>query len=191
MKYNDYELISMVRENDESSYDTLFQKYTPIIKKLASNYYHLYENFGCDYEDFLQEAYISFQTAVRTYDESKDALFYTFVVLCVKRGLLTFCRKFQADKSNCNYDNFVEYDDLFLEDYSCDVEREVMFSEIIKEIWSIVYDFPFEYICVFELKINNFNYREIESLIGISVRKAQGMVSKIYGKIHKSLKLTM
>ena len=79
--------------------------------------------------------------------ESKDALFYTFVVLCVKRGLLTFCRKFQADKSNCNYDNFVEYDDLFLEDYSCDVEREVMFSEIIKEIWSIVYDFPFEYIC--------------------------------------------
>ena len=32
--YNDYELIYMVRENDDSSYDILFQKYIPIIKRM-------------------------------------------------------------------------------------------------------------------------------------------------------------
>ena len=34
-KYNDYELISMVCENDEDSYYSLFSKYELIIKSIA------------------------------------------------------------------------------------------------------------------------------------------------------------
>ena len=38
-QYNDYELIYMVRENDDSSRDILYQKYIPIIHHLANNFY--------------------------------------------------------------------------------------------------------------------------------------------------------
>ena len=91
--YNDYELISMVKENDENSYDILYQKYLPIIKKIASNYYFKYSNYGYDYEDFLQESHLAFQRALRYFDESRNSLFYTFVTVCLNRRLLSFSQR--------------------------------------------------------------------------------------------------
>lgn len=38
-KYNDYELIYMIRENDDSSQNILFEKYQPIIRKFANDFY--------------------------------------------------------------------------------------------------------------------------------------------------------
>jgi len=35
-KINDYELLYMVRENDDYSKDLLYEKYLPIIKSLAN-----------------------------------------------------------------------------------------------------------------------------------------------------------
>ena len=43
-KQNDYELIYMVRENDEVSQDLLYEKYLPIIKNLASEFYQKYNS---------------------------------------------------------------------------------------------------------------------------------------------------
>ena len=155
MKYNDYELISMVQENDEFSYGTLFQKYLPIIKKIASNYYHNYKNYGCDYDDFLQEGYIAFQNAVKNYDEARDTLFFTFVTLCINRALQSFCRKFYTDKSNCNYDNFVNCDDISLIDDCVDVEKTILYVEVWDELWRKIYQFPFDYICIVIFHVGN------------------------------------
>ena len=82
-KYNDYELIYNVRENDDSSYNYLFNKYIPIMKRLAYTYYNNYKNYGYDLDDFQQEAYIAFHSAINSFNECKDSLFYTFVVLCL------------------------------------------------------------------------------------------------------------
>ena len=41
-KYNDYELIYMIRENDNDSYDILYNKYLPVMKSIAFNYYNKY-----------------------------------------------------------------------------------------------------------------------------------------------------
>ena len=43
---NDYYLIDMICENDELSYGMLFDKYRPLIKKIASNIYRNYKNYG-------------------------------------------------------------------------------------------------------------------------------------------------
>lgn len=87
---NDYELIYMVRESDDSSRDILYEKYMPIISSVSSDYYLKYKDFGCDYDDFLQEAMIGFQKALVSYDENRDNLFYTFVIVCIHRRLLSF-----------------------------------------------------------------------------------------------------
>ena len=78
-KYNDYELIYNVRENDDNSYNDLFNKYIPIMKRLAYNYYNKYSNYGYDLEDFQQEAFIAFHSAVNNFSESKNILFYTLI----------------------------------------------------------------------------------------------------------------
>ena len=58
-KYNDYELIYMVRENDDISKNVLFDKYLPVIKNMANNYYTKLKGYNCDYDDFFQEAMIA------------------------------------------------------------------------------------------------------------------------------------
>ena len=47
VEYNDYELVYLVREQNEAALDILIQKYSPLIGKIASSYYGV----GFDYED--------------------------------------------------------------------------------------------------------------------------------------------
>ena len=39
VEYNDYELVYLVREQNEAALDILIQKYSPLIGKIASYYY--------------------------------------------------------------------------------------------------------------------------------------------------------
>ena len=97
--FNDYELIYMIRENDDFSQNVLFDKYKPVVMSIANEYYEKYKNNGYEYDDFLQEALIGFQNALFSFDEEKNSLFYTFVVVCIHRKLLSFCRMFMSKKN--------------------------------------------------------------------------------------------
>ena len=59
-------------------------KYTPIIRKIASEYYQKYSNYGYEYDDFLQEAELAFYRALSSYNEDKNSLFYTFVNMFIE-----------------------------------------------------------------------------------------------------------
>ena len=109
--YNDYELISMVRENDEFSYYSLFEKYKPIVKNISKEFYDRYSDYGYDYDDFIQEGYVGFQNALNKYDSSKGALFYTFVELCIRRRLLSFTKNITLPKRKISNKYVVSGDD--------------------------------------------------------------------------------
>ena len=154
-KQNDYELIYMVRENDEVSQDLLYEKYLPIIKNLASEFYQKYNSYGYDFDDFFQEALIAFQKSIINFNEEKETLFYTFTVLCIRRALLSFCRNISNKTKNVSNNNYVsieEYDNIFL-DQKADIE--------------LIISLPFENSCIFELRLNGFSYREISILLDI------------------------
>ena len=42
--FNDYELIYMIRESDESSRNILYEKYMPVISSISSDYYLKYKD---------------------------------------------------------------------------------------------------------------------------------------------------
>ena len=50
---NDYELIYMVEENDDAR-ELLFDKYKPIVKKMASKYKMEASKVGLDIDDLIQ-----------------------------------------------------------------------------------------------------------------------------------------
>ena len=184
-KYNDYELVYMVRENDTLTRDLLYEKYSPIIKSISKEFYLKYKYYGYEYEDFLQEAKYLFSKAIINYDDSKGSLFYTFVDLCLRRGLLTFCRNISNSKKNkasyyyidinqCNIPDEKNYIENMLEE--CDINRIVL--ETILEL-------PLEDSSILELKFNGFNYREIATLLNIPSTTAEYRVRKIRKKILK------
>lgn len=187
-KYNDYELIYMVRENDDCSYGTLLNKYMPIIRKVAGEFYKQFDTFGYDLDDFIQEAYLGFQKALRYFDENKNILFYTFVTMCINRRLLSFCRRITCDKKNISSYYLEDIDTSPVADED-DTEMFFLEQELYSNIWNVVYTFPLDYICVFELKINMFQYPEIETLLDIPIRRAQFMMRKLYKKIRNELQV--
>lgn len=182
-KYNDYELIYMVHENNEESNSILLEKYSPIIISLSNKYYKKFKNSGYEYDDFYQEALSAFYRAVRKYDETKDVLFYSFVVLCMDRALKTFSRGITSikDDFSLNIDD-LEYE---IKDFSSDPNNIFSFKEVEDIVKDVIYSVNIEASSIIELKINGFTYREISELLDIPIstvefksRKARNLLRK-------------
>ena len=183
--YNDYELISMIREKDDNSYDVLFHKYMPIIKRIALDYYQKFSTYGYDLDDFIQEGYLAFQKALLNYNETKEVLFYTFIVFCLHRRFLSFCKTI-SNGNKCISNQYVyPIDDISIStgiDYADDYVSQM---EIFHTIWNIVYTYSFEDICVFELRWNHFRYGEIAKLLDIPLKRCQVKIHRMMSDIRK------
>lgn len=181
--YNDYELISMVRENDEFSYYSLFEKYKPIVKNISKEFYDRYSDYGYDYDDFIQEGYVGFQNALNKYDSSKGALFYTFVELCIRRRLLSFTKNITLPKRNISNKYFVSLDDLDVRDNSVSLNDELDYEDTMNIIKDVLYSLDLKYTAPFELKINNFSLKEISTLLEVSINSVSYRVNLVRDEI--------
>ena len=177
--YNDYELIYMVREKDEYSYNTIYSKYYPVIKKIAYNYYSRFYGYGFEYEDFIQEACIAFHIALDTFNEDQDVLFYTYVITCVERKMISFSKKITCVRNNIPVDDYVEFNENNYCDEKCDIYKDIEYSEFVLFIKKIIYDLDYIDSTILELKINNFSYKEISRLLDMPIRTIQFKSQKI------------
>ena len=59
-KINDYEVVYLVKENDEEARKIMFNKYIPIVRKLASKYSMSAKWARVDFDDLVQEGLIAF-----------------------------------------------------------------------------------------------------------------------------------
>jgi len=187
MKYNDYELLYMVRENDEFSSRILLEKYYPIIKNISVEYYNKYKNFGYDLDDFIQEALIAFYRAVDTYDDNRDVLFYTYLCVCIHRKFNSFCRKFCSSSKMISNNYLASLDDVQVADENYNLDRMIDFNELCKRLRQILLNLSFEESCIYELKMNNFKHKEIASLLDIDIRNVQSKYNKIIKIINSKL----
>lgn len=172
MKYkdlNDYYLIDMVCEGDDISYGVLFDKYRPLIRNIAAKFYKKYKDYGYDFEDFVQEGYIGFYKALKYFNIDKEVLLYSFVSLCVTRQLISFVNKISAHPSYVLFSNN-DYDFDVLFSVGFDFEEKYDINNIVKDV---IYDSPLDYSSVFELKINDFTYSEIQDLLGLTFSQAE------------------
>lgn len=170
---NDYYLIDMICENDELSYGMLFDKYRPLIKKIASNFYRNYKNYGYEYDDFLQEGYLGFYKALKKFNLNKSVLFYTFVSLCVNRQLISFVNKISSKAYNYILLPLDEYDLIYT---GVKDNNDYYLEELIKEV---INESSIEDASVFELRYNNFSYKEIEVLLDIDYAQAEYRYRKL------------
>lgn len=182
--YNDYELIYMVRESGEKSKDLLYQKYGPILISLSREYYVANKQYGAEFEDFLQEAKYSFEKALINYDEKTGVLFYTFVITCVRRRLITFSRIISSNKHKplCYYANIDECKIPDSHNSIINFSEEYDIKQIISKMIS---EFPIKYSSVLELVINGFSYYEISNLLAIPYSTVQYRVKWIRQQIKK------
>lgn len=181
--YNDYELIYMIKENDDISSKKLLDKYYPIIVSIANKHYKNNINSSYDFDDYIQEAIVSFYKAIDDYNSNKDVLFYTFVSICIDRSLISFTRRISSTKEKV-YNNYIPIDtlDYLLEDKNENIEYINRIKDIEKIYKQIIYNSSIEIGSILELKYNGFNYREISKLLDIPI-------SSIEFKIRRTKKI--
>lgn len=188
-QYNDYELIDQIRENSEDSKNIMVEKYHPIIYHLAEEYYHKFSDYGYDFDDFVQEARISFYKALNSYDDRKNSLFYSFVILCIRRGLLSFCRNISNTRKNLSSRYFIDLDQCYVEDEKSNFSNLFSDREFESLCHEAILKLPFDIGIILELKLNGFTYREISTLLDIPTSTVEFRCRKARKKLRNMLQI--
>jgi len=79
----DEELIGSLRDGDEAVTEYLMEKYKNLVRKNAGTFFVI----GSDKDDLIQEGMIGLFKAITGYDPGRDASFFTFAELCVRRQI--------------------------------------------------------------------------------------------------------
>ena len=189
-KINDYEVVYMVRENDEEAREIIFNKYIPIVRRIASDHLALAKMARIEYEDLVQEGLIALNEAINKYNERSGVLFYTFLCVCVERRILTYCRKMNSSK---HYLLNTSLDDDYIYSVSDNDVFEAYFNEINLERKFVSFKNLFDIVesNIFELRYNGFSYKEISKLLDIPVSTIDGKLCKIRRILKETLNNTL
>ena len=177
-KINDYEVVYMVRENDEEAREIIFNKYIPIVRRIASDHLALAKMARIEYEDLVQEGLIALNEAINKYNERSGVLFYTFLCVCVERRILTYCRKMNSSK---HYLLNTSLDDEYIYSVSDNDVFEAYFNEINLERKFVSFKNLFDIVesNIFELRYNGFSYKEISRLLDIPLSSIDARLCRI------------
>ena len=172
-EYNDYEILYMIGENDDDTFNLLYKKYYPLILKYARKYKNSFKKFGYELDDIMQIGYISLYKAVRKYKYYSENMFYTFLIKLLDNDYNIEYNKCSNYKNKClndsiSYDKEITGTDLSILDivgkYDFDYVED---SDNYDKYLEFKNSLPFEASCNLELKISGYKDNEIEKLLDI------------------------
>ncbi len=84
--YNDYELIYLIKEGNESALNFFFAKYEKYIQKIVRTFYHQNDEYKMD--DCMQEGRIALYECIYKYNEDSQTSFFSFFTVVLKRKFI-------------------------------------------------------------------------------------------------------
>ncbi len=166
---NDFEVLYLIEEDQPEYKNMLFDKYQPVLKRLAFSYYERIRTCGVEYEDLYQEAMIALNYAIDHFKEENNTLFYSYALLCINSKLNSFCKYMEGVKNRVLNESVDLGEDVsiesfgnvhFEEDYPFFYDRIIRFKNSLNIIQAQV----------FELKYNGFSNSDIGILLGMTVK---------------------
>lgn len=199
MKYNDfndYELISMLRESSEEAKEILYNKYLYIIDIEIKKYQRMARVLGYDMNDLYQDALVGFSDALISYRDDRDAALSSFITLCVDRRLQVSIKKAGRLKNKLlNESLSLEHvyessasplmdmlSDNFENDPLENIVKEEKTEELMKEIKKSLSSREYE---VFSLVTSGLKYDEIALLLNKDLKYVDNAIQRMRTKIRK------
>ena len=185
MEYNDFELVSLIRENNEEAREILYNKYKPIIVKKSTDQIYKFGSYGMEINDLIQEGYIGLDNAINCFNEKENTSFYTFALLCIDRQIITCIKKNTNNKAMVlndaiNLDDGKEY--LFRD--NTDIEGSFINKEDAKEFINLICDSLSDIEKkVFSLKLEGYDIGEIANLLNKDTKVIYNTLHRIKYKI--------
>lgn len=185
MEYNDFELVYLIRENNEEAREILYNKYKPIIVKKSTDQIYKLGSYGMEINDLIQEGYIGLDNAINCFNEKENTSFYTFALLCIDRQIITYIKKNTNNKAMVlndaiNLDDGKEY--LFRD--NTDIEGSFINKEDAKEFINLICDSLSDIEKkVFSLKLEGYDIGEIANLLNKDTKVIYNTLHRIKYKI--------
>ena len=185
MEYNDFELVSLIRESNEEAREILYNKYKPIIVKKSTDQIYKLGSYGMEINDLIQEGYIGLDNAINCFNEKENTSFYTFALLCIDRQIITYIKKNTNNKDivlndAINLDDGKEY--LFRD--NTDIEGSFINKEDVKEFINLICDSLSDIEKkVFSLKLEGYDIGEIANLLNKDTKVIYNTLHRIKYKI--------
>ena len=190
---SDEELIEDSRAGDGAAADALLRRYMPMVRKEAKPFYLK----GADEEDLIQEGMLGLFQALRDYDANEGASFKTFAALCVRRQLLSAVeaasrRKHEPLNTAVSYDVHevpgtgeadAASDMDLLSSEGTNPEETYITEESSRRLMEDIRSrlSPLEQ-QVFELYLEDMNYRDIAARLGRKPKTVDNAIQRIRRK---------
>lgn len=194
---NDFELVYYAKESNEDANEILFKKYKPLIVSMASKMIKYASKCGIEINDLIQEGMLGLSYAINSYDDSKNASFYTYATTCVERKIISAVTKANRQKNkflnesvpiDITIDDQEKQFDKLLKDNSYNPEKIIIDEEFQNDLLDIanrvLTDYEYK---VFELKMNQFSYVEIAHILEKTPKAIDNALQRIKNKIKKEI----
>lgn len=181
MDYNDYELLDLILENDEIAYNIIVNKYKKIIYSKASSFClylrSYYDSSFVSYDDLIAEGFIALNRAIRSFNPFKEAIFYSYFLICLNSNFNLLLRSVLA-KKNIPLLSYKELD-FEISDSSCVNPYDCLDADDKMEfLREYLYNLGILDSAILELRLQKFKYKEIISLLEVTSSKISRVINK-------------
>ena len=193
--FNDYELLDHIHSCNEDANEIMIYKYRPLTVNLAKKLIK-YCNGGIDLNDLIQEGLVGLNEAINSFREDKETNFGTYAKLCIERRMYSLVKSTRTYKNKILNESISLEDedetniDRFLVDNTTNpsemVEENDYQEKVLNALNNQLTDLEKQ---VFELKKNDFNYKEIAEILDKDPKVIDNTIQRIKAKLKKILNL--
>ena len=191
MNFNDFELLSLAREGNEDAIKIIYGKYKPLIIKKGKDAIKKANHHGIDISDIIQEGYIALDEAIKSYNQSEEASFYTFSSVCIERRINNFIRK-ATNRKSMILNDAVTIDNALGKAISndIDIEKIVITNDSDKgQIDLLLCKLTSFEESVFEMRLNGYSFEEIAKLLDKDLKAIYNAFGRIKAKYKQIIKI--
>lgn len=172
------ELILLCRERDDSAFDELVQRYTPMMRKVISGF----DSSGFDPSELFSEACVALHLAAQKYDlNQKEVTFGLFARICVRNRIVDLLR------ATDNLPKLDEYDVEMVADGESPekriVERET-FDRQLKSARDLLSDYEYS---VLLLHIQGYKTAAIAKALGRTPKSVDNAKARLFRHLRAEL----
>lgn len=188
-KLSDEEVIQLIRNGDEPALEYLLNKYKNLVRGKANTLFLI----GGEHEDLIQEGMIGLYSAIRDFDEERNASFHTFAELCTTRRMYTAINASMRQK-NQPLNDYISFDGQENGEITSDIkgtrnenpEELMIHRENMESIEKRLRDIlsPLER-SVLSLYLENYNYEQMSRQLNRSVKAVDNAIQRIRKKLNQ------
>jgi len=189
-KLTDEELIKKYRDGDQAILNFICEKYKPLVLKISKKYFLV----GGENEDLIQEGMIGLFSAIGDYNISSDVTFFHFAQMCIDRQMIKAIEASNRKKhSPLNaYVSLYDEDGAEREEpaFTTDDPAELVIEaeenlDLIDRLKKALSPMEKQ---VFELYMQDYDYREIAAKLGKTEKSVDNTLTRIKSKAKELIK---